>query len=100
MDAGWLVAIVVSVVALWAAFIVLLWLLRPRDVSARELVRVVPDLLRLLRSIITDSAAPLASPAVKDRNSRPTTKAPTERWVSTSITARAGCAWAGPADGR
>src|SRR3954453_13932546 len=64
MDTGWLVAIVVSVVALWAALIVLLWLLRPRDVSARELVRVVPDLLRLLRSIITDTAAPLGGRSV------------------------------------
>jgi uncharacterized membrane protein YkvA (DUF1232 family) len=59
MDTGWLIAIIVSLVALWAALIALLWLLRPRDVAARELVRVVPDLLRLLRSIITDGGAPL-----------------------------------------
>jgi uncharacterized membrane protein YkvA (DUF1232 family) len=59
VDGTWLVAIVVSIVTLWAAFVVVLWLLRPRDVGARELVRVVPDLLRLLRSVITDRTAPL-----------------------------------------
>jgi uncharacterized membrane protein YkvA (DUF1232 family) len=35
-----------------------LWILRPRDVGARELLRVVPDLLRLLRSIVGDRSAP------------------------------------------
>jgi uncharacterized membrane protein YkvA (DUF1232 family) len=59
MDAGWLFAIVVSLIAVWAVLIIVLWLLRPRDVRARELVRVVPDLLRLLRAIITDRSAPL-----------------------------------------
>ena len=59
MDSGWLLAIVASIIVLWAAFIALLWFLRPRDVAARELVRVVPDLLRLLRAIITDRGAPL-----------------------------------------
>jgi uncharacterized membrane protein YkvA (DUF1232 family) len=59
MDIGWLIAIVASLVVLWAALIALLWILRPRDVAARELVRVVPDLLRLLRAIITDRDAPL-----------------------------------------
>jgi len=59
VDLSLIVAIVVGLVALWAALILLLWLLRPKDVALRELVRVVPDLLRLLKDVITDRAAPL-----------------------------------------
>ena len=59
MDAGTILGIVVGLFVLWAALIVLLWLVRPRDIAARELLRVVPDLVRLLRSIITDRRAPL-----------------------------------------
>ncbi len=36
-----------------------MWLLRPKDVKAGELIRVVPDLLRLLKAVITDRNAPL-----------------------------------------
>jgi len=59
VDLSLIVAIVVGLVALWAALILLFWLLRPKDVALRELVRVVPDLLRLLKDVITDRAAPL-----------------------------------------
>ena len=52
-------AIVVGLLLLWAVLVLLFWLLRPKDVAVRELVRVVPDLLRLLKSVITDSRAPL-----------------------------------------
>ena len=58
MDLGLVVAIVLSVVALWALLIVILWLLRPKGVPIREVLRVVPDVLRLLRSIIADRDAP------------------------------------------
>lgn len=58
MDPGLVVAIVLSVVALWALLIVILWLLRPKGVPVREILRVVPDVLRLLRSIIGDKNAP------------------------------------------
>ena len=54
-----LAALIVALVVLWAVLVLLLWLLRPRDVGARELLRVVPDLIRLLRSIIGDAHAPL-----------------------------------------
>ena len=59
VDLSGIVAIVVGLVLVWAALILLFWLLRPKDVALRELVRVVPDLLRLLRDIITDKRAPL-----------------------------------------
>ncbi|HYN69327.1 MAG TPA: DUF1232 domain-containing protein [Candidatus Eisenbacteria bacterium] len=59
MDIGLIAGIVVGLLALWAALLVLFWLLRPKDVPIRELVRVVPDVLRLLRSLIGDRTAPL-----------------------------------------
>jgi uncharacterized membrane protein YkvA (DUF1232 family) len=59
VDAGVVVAVVVALALVWAALLAIFWVLRPRGVSAREVVRVVPDLLRLLRSIITDRSMPL-----------------------------------------
>jgi len=59
MDIGLIVGIVVSLVLLWAALLVLFWVFRPKDVPVRELVGLVPDVLRLLRSLIADRSAPL-----------------------------------------
>ena len=59
MDGRVLVGILVGLVALWAALLVLFWALRPKGVPAREILAVVPDVLRLIRSIIGDRAAPL-----------------------------------------
>ena len=58
-DLTWLVWLVLGLVALWAVLLIVFWLVRPRDVSARELIRVVPDVVRLIRSVITDGSAPL-----------------------------------------
>ncbi len=58
VDVGLIAAIVLSSVALWALLIVVLWLLRPKGVPLREVIRVVPAVLRLLRSIVTDGSAP------------------------------------------
>ena len=54
MDSGVLIELVVGLVAAWLALIALLWLLRPRDVALGELVAFVPDLVRLVRSLLTD----------------------------------------------
>ncbi|MFN8520282.1 MAG: YkvA family protein [Chloroflexota bacterium] len=53
-----LVAVLVGLVAAWLLFLVLLWLLRPRDARVRELVRVVPDVVRLCRDVLSDGQAP------------------------------------------
>lgn len=58
MDLGLIGAIVLSLVALWVLLILVLWLLRPKGVPLREVIRVVPAVLRLLRSIISDTNAP------------------------------------------
>ena len=54
-----IVAIVVALVALWAILLALFWALRPKGVSVRELLGLIPDVLRLLRSVIADRSAPL-----------------------------------------
>ena len=59
MDGRWILALVVAIVAIWALVLGLLWLLRPRGVRARDVLRVLPDLLRLVRSIIGDRSTPV-----------------------------------------
>jgi uncharacterized membrane protein YkvA (DUF1232 family) len=56
MELGWVVAIVVGLLAAWALMLAIFWVLRPKGASVRELVAVVPDLLRLIRSLIRDRA--------------------------------------------
>jgi len=59
MDISWLIAIVLGLVGLWAVLLVIFWLGRPKGVAAGELLRLVPDTLRLIRGLITDPAVPL-----------------------------------------
>ncbi len=59
MDLRPIVVAVLAVAAVWIAFLVLLWVLRPKGTSLRELVAVVPDLLRLLRDLVGDRTTPL-----------------------------------------
>jgi uncharacterized membrane protein YkvA (DUF1232 family) len=59
MEIGWLLGIVAALVALWILLLVVFWALRPKGVSVREMVALVPDVLRLLRSVIADRSAPL-----------------------------------------
>ncbi len=54
-----LIGVAASLVVLWAAFLGLFWLLRPKGVPVRKLIGLVPDLLRLLRSLIGDRSVPL-----------------------------------------
>jgi uncharacterized membrane protein YkvA (DUF1232 family) len=54
-----IIGIVLGVVLLWAALLVLFGALRPKGVSGRELLRVIPDVVRLLRSLVGDRSVPL-----------------------------------------
>ena len=58
MNLSVLGAIIAGLVAAWLALLLLLWLIRPRDVGARELARLVQDILRLVRDLVTDPTAP------------------------------------------
>ena len=59
MDLAPILTIVVSLVVAWIAMLAIFWAFRPRGVAVRELVGVVPDLLRLLRTLVADPATPL-----------------------------------------
>lgn len=54
-----ILGIVVGIVAAWAVLLLLFWVLRPKGVSIRELLGVVPDLVRILRAIVRDPAMPM-----------------------------------------
>jgi uncharacterized membrane protein YkvA (DUF1232 family) len=52
------VGIVVALVASWAALVVFLFLARPKGSQLHEAKRLLPDTLRLLRRLATDSTVP------------------------------------------
>ena len=58
MDLSLVVAALIGLAAVWLLFVALLWVLRPRDARLRDLVKVVPDVVRLCRDVLTDRAAP------------------------------------------
>ncbi len=53
-----IIGLVVGLLVLWFALLFLFFLLRPKDVPLRELLAVVPDVLRLLRSLVRDGSVP------------------------------------------
>lgn len=58
MDWGIVVRIAASLIAVWVLLVALLWVFRPRDVRLGELVRIVPDVLRLVRQLLGDRSVP------------------------------------------
>ena len=50
--------IVAGLVLLWLALVVVLWLTKPDDIGLREAVRLLPDLLRLLKRLACDPTMP------------------------------------------
>jgi uncharacterized membrane protein YkvA (DUF1232 family) len=54
MDFAILPGVFVGLLVAWVLLVLLLWIFRPRDVRAGELVRVVPDVLRLVRGLLAD----------------------------------------------
>jgi uncharacterized membrane protein YkvA (DUF1232 family) len=54
-----LLAVVAAIAALWIACLILFWLARPKGVPARAVIAAVPDLVRLLRSLVADPTVPL-----------------------------------------
>lgn len=59
MDLTWLGGTLVGLALVWLAFILLLWLLRPRDARLRDLLGVVPDIVRLCRDLLTAHDTPV-----------------------------------------
>ena len=59
MNWGFVWGIVASLIAVWILFIAILWVFRPRGTNLGQLVRLVPDILRLVRRLIGDGSVPL-----------------------------------------
>ena len=59
MDPRFIIGIVLGLAALWIVVLVLFWVFRPKGVAVREVLAIVPDVLRLLRSLVGDPTAPL-----------------------------------------
>lgn len=55
---AWVVAFAATLIAVWIAFVVLLIIVRPRDLSAREAAALVPDLVRLVAALARDQQLP------------------------------------------
>ena len=51
-------AVVAGLVLVWVLLVVALWLARPGELTAREALRVLPDLVRLLRRMAGDRSLP------------------------------------------
>ena len=56
-----LVALVVALAAMWLALVVLLWRVRPEDVLLKEALRLLPDVLRLIKRLATAPGVPRAA---------------------------------------
>jgi uncharacterized membrane protein YkvA (DUF1232 family) len=50
--------IVIGLVLLWIVLLAVLWLARPRGAKLEELLRIVPDVLRLVRGLVVDGSVP------------------------------------------
>jgi len=59
VDLNPVIGVVIGLVALWIALLVVFWVFRPKGTSVRDIAAVVPDLVRLLRSLIGDSSVPV-----------------------------------------
>jgi uncharacterized membrane protein YkvA (DUF1232 family) len=58
---GWtcsLVCVIGGLMALWLALVAVLWFTKPDAIRLRELLRVLPDVVRLLRRLATDRSLP------------------------------------------
>ena len=56
----WLIptSVIAGVVLIWAALIVALWFVKPDDVGVRDAMRLLPDVLRLLKRLASDPTMP------------------------------------------
>ena len=58
VDWSLVAGVVVSLLVVWAAIVAVLWLVRPRDARLADLVRIVPDVLRLASGLLRDRTCP------------------------------------------
>jgi uncharacterized membrane protein YkvA (DUF1232 family) len=58
VDGSAVAVLVAGLVGAWLLLLVVLWIARPRDVRLTELLRLVPDVLRLVRDLLRDPIVP------------------------------------------
>ncbi|WP_298457280.1 YkvA family protein [uncultured Cellulomonas sp.] len=61
MDGSWwapVVGVVAGVLLLWLALLAVLWRYRPDDLGVRDALRLLPDVVRLVRRLAADPAVP------------------------------------------
>jgi uncharacterized membrane protein YkvA (DUF1232 family) len=51
--------VAIGLVVLWVGLLALFFVLRPKGVPLREILALIPDVLRLLRSLVGDGSIPL-----------------------------------------
>jgi uncharacterized membrane protein YkvA (DUF1232 family) len=61
MDWRTLIGIGLGLIAVWGVLVALLWVFRPRDARLGDLLRIVPDLVRLVRNLLGDRGVPLGA---------------------------------------
>jgi uncharacterized membrane protein YkvA (DUF1232 family) len=58
MDLSVVGSIILGLAAVWAVVLLVLWWIRPRDVGAVDVIRLIPDVIRLTRDLMLDRSAP------------------------------------------
>jgi uncharacterized membrane protein YkvA (DUF1232 family) len=58
VDLTLVAGLVIALLGVWIALVLVLWIMRPRDAPLGELVRLVPDVLRLVRNLLVDKSVP------------------------------------------
>jgi uncharacterized membrane protein YkvA (DUF1232 family) len=61
VDWSLVAGVLASVVIIWVVMVAVLWMARPREVRLADLVRIVPDVLRLASGVLRDRACPLGA---------------------------------------
>lgn len=63
MELNWLAGLLIGLLGVWALLVMFLRVERPRDRPLAEMVRVVPDVVRLVRRLIGDRSVPAGARA-------------------------------------
>jgi uncharacterized membrane protein YkvA (DUF1232 family) len=58
-----ILGVVAGLLVAWLLLVVILWIVRPRDARLADLLRLVPDVVRLVRRLIGDRSVPFGARA-------------------------------------
>ena len=63
MDSRPILLVAAGLLATWLLLVALLWVVRPRDARLTDLIRIVPDVARMVRRLIGDGSVPFSARA-------------------------------------